>query len=333
MLMLGKDAYRELAFEREAELEEAINSVENELYGPSRIYLDVKKKIGKKGGTRNIPDGYLIDLSSKKEPVLYVVENELAKHDTIKHIAVQILEFSLSFETTPQKVKAILKDAINQKTSARRKIDDYLRSVSIDNVDHLLDVMIHESPLPFRALVVIDAVSDELEKVLTSRFQFPVEILTFERFQSASGALIYKFEPFLNDVTPQAALVHESSGYVDPSDLDTIVVPAREDGYEEVFLGENRWYAIRIHSSMIPKLKYIAAYQVRPVSAITDVAEIASIERWPESTKYVVNFKETAQKMGPIALVKDGSVKAPQNLRYTSYERLCKANNLDEVFG
>jgi hypothetical protein len=27
---------------------------------------------------------------------------------------------------------------------------------------------------------------------------------------------------------------------------DTIIVPAREDGFSELFLGENRWYAIRI---------------------------------------------------------------------------------------
>jgi hypothetical protein len=52
----------------------------------------VKKKIGKKGGLRNIPDGYLIDLSDAK-PRLFVVENELAVHDPLRHIAVQILQF------------------------------------------------------------------------------------------------------------------------------------------------------------------------------------------------------------------------------------------------
>ena len=74
-------------FENEADLELAINEVSLPLFGESRIYLDLKKIIGKKDKIRNIPDGYLIDISSKKEPKLYIVENELAKHEPLKHIA------------------------------------------------------------------------------------------------------------------------------------------------------------------------------------------------------------------------------------------------------
>ncbi len=61
-------------------------------------------------------------------------------------------------------------------------------------------------------------------------------------------------------------------------DIDTVVVPAREEGFHKVFLKENRWFAIRIHSNMRPRIKYIAAYQVAPQSAITYVAPVSSIE-------------------------------------------------------
>src|ERR1700722_9393565 len=91
-------SYRRIPYENEADLEKAIFEVQIELFGRDRIYLDVKKKIGTKGKLRNIPDGYLIDLGGRK-PRLYVVENELAAHEPLRHIAVQILEFSLSFET------------------------------------------------------------------------------------------------------------------------------------------------------------------------------------------------------------------------------------------
>ena len=57
------------------DLEAAILEVQGILFGDTRIYLDTKKKIGKKNKKKNIPDGYLIDLTSKKEPILYVVEN------------------------------------------------------------------------------------------------------------------------------------------------------------------------------------------------------------------------------------------------------------------
>ena len=86
-------------FENGPQLESAITEVSATLFGPNRIYLDVKRLIGGKGKTKNIPDGYLIDLTSKKDPRLFVVENELSSHDPLNHIAVQILEFSLSFET------------------------------------------------------------------------------------------------------------------------------------------------------------------------------------------------------------------------------------------
>ena len=55
-------------FENEAELESAVLEVSLTLFGLNRVYLDIKKLIGAKGKTMNIPDGYLIDLSSQKEP-------------------------------------------------------------------------------------------------------------------------------------------------------------------------------------------------------------------------------------------------------------------------
>jgi len=61
-------------------------------------------------------------------------------------------------------------------------------------------------------------------------------------------------------------------------ELDTIVVPAREEGFNEVFLGENSWYSIRMSSSMIDRVKYIASYQKAPVSAITHYAEVRKLK-------------------------------------------------------
>jgi hypothetical protein len=105
-LIWTKDGIYKLAsYQGEADLEAAINQVKTQLFGEHRIYLDVKKRIGAKAGIRNVPDGYLVDLSGQK-PRLYVVENELASHEPLRHIAVQILEFSLSFEASLRSVRA-----------------------------------------------------------------------------------------------------------------------------------------------------------------------------------------------------------------------------------
>jgi hypothetical protein len=114
--------------------------------------------------------------------------------------------------------------------------------------------------------------------------------------------------------------------------VDTIVVPAQDDGFQEVFLGENRWYAIRIHESMIPKIKYIAAYRVAPISAVTHWAPVNNIVSWQDTGKFVVNFTEPAKEIEHIKLVPKSRVKALQAPRYTSFSRLQQAKTLDDLF-
>jgi hypothetical protein len=337
MLWTPTKKFLEEPFDLEDELEQAVISLSTPLFGELRIYLDVKKKIGGKGKTKNIPDGYLIDLSSKIDPKLYVVENELEKHEPLRHIAVQILEFSLAFETAPHKVKEIVRDCLAKDKNAFAKCSAYAQQNGFENADLLLERIIHGSDA-FNALVIIDSAPEELETVLLSRFRFPVEIVTLERYLSEDGERVYRFEPFLGDVAGQISVDQEvepeSLRTIDPSNIDTVVVPAQDEGFHETFLGENRWYQIRIHSSMIPKIKYIAAYRVAPESAITHIAEVKKIERWKDGNKYILYFSGPAKPIGPIKLIPkpNGKVKAPQAPRYTSYDRLSKAKNLDEAF-
>jgi hypothetical protein len=111
---------------------------------------------------------------------------------------------------------------------------------------------------------------------------------------------------------------------------DTIVVPAQKDGFERVFLGENAWWAIRISGGMIPKIKYIAAYQSLPTSAVTHVAPVARIEPHGDGGKYKLIFSEPAKPIGPIPFgdAPSGFMQGP---RYTTYEQLTKAKKLTDL--
>jgi len=326
--------FRRTGYQSESHLEAAINKLQNELFGSNRIYLDVKKKIGGKSGPRNIPDGYLIDLSGQR-PRLFVVENELASHEPLRHIAVQILEFSLSFEAEPRAIKTILFDALQKQSEAKATCETYATSHGFRNLDHLLENLVFEGP--FAALVVIDEIPENLENVLARRFQFGVEVLELARYENAAGEHVYKFEPFLADaaeavIEPPKGEESPQKPHIDFSLVDTVVVPARDEGFQDVFLKENRWYSVRLHGTMRPQNKYIAAYRVAPTSAITHIAPVRSIEPWKDSDKFVLNFAEPAKEIGPIPLVRSSRVKALYNLRYTTREALERAKSLDDVW-
>jgi hypothetical protein len=110
-----------------------------------------------------------------------------------------------------------------------------------------------------------------------------------------------------------------------------VIVPAQQEGFEQVFLGENCWYAIRISGGMLPKIKYIAAYRTQPESKITHYAPVASIEPYGEEGKYKLNFSEPAKSIGPIpfADAPSGSMQGP---RYTSLSKLQTATKLTDLF-
>ncbi|MGB3182333.1 MAG: hypothetical protein WBB45_13155 [Cyclobacteriaceae bacterium] len=287
------------------------------------FYLNNKRRIGSSNGTKNLPDGYLIDLSNSRDPKIFVVENDLASHQHLKHIAVQILEFSLSFESSKVKVKNIIKAMLQTRPDAWAQCEGFARNHGYENVDYLLESMVHK-PNAFNALLIIDELGDELETVLISRFKFPVETITLRRFKSNTGSTLYEFEPFLKEVK-------EDTEKVSIEAIDTIVVPAREDGFKETFIDENQWYAVRLNASMIPKIKHIAAYQTSPVSAITHIAEVKTIKQWKDTNKYVLTFTEPAEKIKKVRLG-ENRTKAPQGPRYSSKEKILTASSLDDVF-
>lgn len=113
---------------------------------------------------------------------------------------------------------------------------------------------------------------------------------------------------------------------------DTVVVPAQEDGFQETFLGENCWYAIRISGGMLPRIKYIAAYRTTPISAITHYAPVERIESYGDSGKYRLIFSEQAKNISPIPFG-DAVAGSMQGPRYTSLEKLLRASSVGELFG
>jgi hypothetical protein len=113
---------------------------------------------------------------------------------------------------------------------------------------------------------------------------------------------------------------------------DTVVVPALEDSFQETFIGENCWYAIRISGGMLPRIKYIAAYRGDPISAITHYAPVERIEPYGDGGKCRLVFSEAAKEISPIPFgnAVAGTMQGP---RYTSLVKLLAASSVAELFG
>jgi hypothetical protein len=334
-LVTPHGTFNSVKYKKEQEFERAVVSHVNDIFGERRIYLDCKRRIGAKEGKQSVPDAYLIDVSSPRDPQLYVVENEISSHDLFKHIGVQLLQFSVSFAQSGRIIRQILFDEVCAEPKIKARCERYAEEGGFRNLDHFLESLVLDKE--FRALVIIDEETDDLHAV-TKNLGFPVEIIEFTTYVNDKGEYIHRFEPFLADVEAVDEEVDANTPVQrqrprDHSDLDTVVVPAREEGFERVFLGQNRWHAVRIHPSMAKQLKYIAAYVTAPTSAITHFAPIHSIEPWQNTGKVVINFSEPARKLVPeLTLTDEGKVSPLYGLRYTTFEKLKKATTMDEAF-
>lgn len=133
-------------------------------------------------------------------------------------------------------------------------------------------------------------------------------------------------------VATPGAVSNPSSTPTPADPRDTVIVPAQEPGFTETFLESHCWYAIRIGGGMLEKIKYIAAYQSAPISAITHYAQVQRIEPYGDDGKYRLIFTEPAKLLPqpiPFADAAPGSMQGP---RYTSLDKLLSAQRVMDLF-
>lgn len=193
----------------------------------------------------------------------------------------------------------------------------------------------------------LDIEGEQLQKLLKSAYAMRNHIahcnkfhkndfdkfeLDYGKIESAINSMLYFIEHDKLTSSIKSSEIEESliskTGF-----LDTVVVPARKEGFEEVFLGQSEWYDIRMNNSRINDIKYIAAYQVNPISAITHYAEVKEIVTSEKDIyKKRVIFKEPAKRLDEPIELGDNPSLAVQSLRYTSLDQLLKAKNLKDLF-
>lgn len=211
---------------------------------------------------------------------------------------------------------------ISRNNEKKRKLADFFTKSKYDNINELLDKVIFENKPA--AIIVIDEATDELFHVM-AQLTIATEVIEAQTYVCGDKKL-HRFSPFKDEVMTDLPI------HSDADELDTIIVPAREDGFNGEFLKNDRWFAIRISSAMIEKIKYIAAYQVSPISGITYVAKVERIEKYKDTNKYIVYFKpNSVSKINKVSLGKKKGL-APQAPKYSSYKAIMTAKTLDDLW-
>lgn len=219
-------------------------------------------------------------------------------------------------------MKNCLLSEVNKDDRKKQKLDTFFAKSKYNNINELLDKVIFENKPA--AIIVIDEATDELYHVM-AQLTMSTDVIEAQTYVCGDKKL-HRFSPFKDEV------MTDLPSDVDADELDTIVVPAREDGFNEEYLKNSRWFAIRISSAMIDKIKYIAAYQVAPVSGITYLAEVDRIEKYKDTNKYIVFFKSgTVKKIPKVSLGKKKGL-APQGPKYSSYRKILAAKTLDDLW-
>lgn len=114
---------------------------------------------------------------------------------------------------------------------------------------------------------------------------------------------------------------------------DTLVVPAAPDRFKKMFQGEQRWASVRIPPGQLERLRFIAAFQTAPVSAITHWAPIDRVEPYGDGTRCQVFLADAAQAIGPVQLGKLSATAAVPGPRFVKMAELRKAKSLTDLFG
>jgi hypothetical protein len=207
------------------------------------------------------------------------------------------------------------------------KCETWLKGTPFPNVSELLDEVIYRKPPGY--VLVIDEASEGLREVL-KHLQSQPEVIEIRKYINSQGKPMYH----LSDFTFAEVKDYTSKGLKNLAEVDTIVCPARSEGFESVFMNQNRWYAIRMSAAMIPQIRYIAMYETRPFSGIRWIGYVKEIRPYEDTDKFDVVLSQREKLANPVVLTPEEKKKgiAPRAPRYSNMDLIRKAKEIGDIF-
>lgn len=186
MLIFKDKKFIKTPFDNEQELEQVVVDNYEYIFGPTSIYLP-KTLIKTGDGTGTIPDGFAIDLASKK---WYLVEAELLHHNVWGHIAPQISKQVIASLQLISK-KAVEDLAVHQYqndyTTKEKFSEQKIKEI---NVRKILSEILNKEPI---IGLPIDAISGDL-KEWARTLKYNVKLWTITKYVDFNNKNLIAYE-------------------------------------------------------------------------------------------------------------------------------------------
>lgn len=174
-----------------------------------------------------------------------------------------------------------------------------------------------------------------VDEELLERLDAVVEILSERDGTTTRNALIEDAILHYVEVAEdylEKQFILQDAALMNTEYYDTAVFPAVNSNFCKVFIGQHRWYYVRIAEHRVNNIKYIALYRGTPISAITHYAEVNRISN-PDpnyNNKRIIEVKEPIELAQPIKLG-NIHVNNVRKLFYTSLDKLKSVNTVEQL--
>ena len=157
MIILKDRLMGEARFRNEREIEDLVLNNSDYFFGPSSVLIP-KAKISTRDGAGTIPDGFAVDLESRR---WYVMEAELGEHSVWSHIAPQVSKQLLASRVpeTRRLLIEIVMDMYRDDSTVQEKFDEL--GIKDLDVHRVLESIFETEPI---VAIPIDEVCNDLRE-------------------------------------------------------------------------------------------------------------------------------------------------------------------------
>ncbi len=166
------------------------------------------------------------------------------------------------------------------------------------------------------------ATFSELNNVVYTRNAF---------LEDAINSYIEELENYLKEQKDTISIPKHEKEIPQETFYDMAIYPGFLDGFQEEFINNKRWFPVRIQKDRISKIKYIAIYIGRPISAITHYAIVDKyIPCENNPNKYTILLKDIHKLNKSIKLGNISPV-ATRSPKYTTIDKFLHATTFKDL--